>query len=63
MRQEDFVIPQLYCPFPPEVNPHLKAINEHTLAWVRRFGLAHDTQAFVRLRDSKFPSLIARAYP
>jgi len=63
MKKEHFVVPRLYCPFPSAVSPHLEAVNEHTLAWARRFGLVQEEQAFVRLRDSKFPSLIARAYP
>ncbi|MGH8472477.1 MAG: terpene synthase family protein, partial [Gammaproteobacteria bacterium] len=63
MKQEHLVVPRLYCPFPSAVSPHLEAVNEHTLAWVRRFGLVQEEQAFVRLRDSRFPSLVARAYP
>ena len=63
MKQEHLVIPRLYCPFPSAVSPHLEAVNEHTLTWVRRFGLVQEEHAFVRLRDSRFPSLVARAYP
>jgi len=63
MSQEDFVIPQLYCPFPPEVNPHFEAVQEHTLAWARRFGMAKDASAFERLRGSTFARLAACAYP
>ncbi|MDQ3583609.1 MAG: hypothetical protein M3495_19275 [Pseudomonadota bacterium] len=63
MKQEPLLVPRLYCPIPSAVSPHLEAVNEHTLAWARRFGLVQEEQAFVRLRDSKFPSLIARAYP
>jgi hypothetical protein len=60
--QEDFVIPQLYCPFPPEVNPHFEAVHEQTLAWGRQFGLVEDERAIARLRDAKIGSLVARAY-
>lgn len=63
MNQEDFVIPQLYCPFPPEVNPHVEAVHEHTLAWARQFGLVKDERAIARLRDAKFGNLVARVYP
>ncbi|MGH8567216.1 MAG: terpene synthase family protein [Gammaproteobacteria bacterium] len=57
------MIPAVYCPFPAEVNPHFEAVHEHTLAWVRRFGLAKDGSAFERLRGSKFARLAACAYP
>jgi hypothetical protein len=63
MNQEDFVIPPLYCPFPPEVNPHVEAVHEHMLAWARRLGLVKDERAIARLRDAKIGSLVARAYP
>ncbi len=63
MKQEIFVIPELYCPFPPEVNPHADAVHAHTLAWARRFGLAKDEAGFERVRASKFARLVARAYP
>lgn len=63
MKQEHLVVPRLYCPFPSAVSPHLEAVNEHTLAWVWRFGLVQEEHAFVRLRDSMFPNLVARAYP
>lgn len=63
MNQQDFVIRQLYCPFPPEVNRHVDAVHEHTLAWARQFGLAKDESGFERVRESKFARLVARAYP
>jgi 5-epi-alpha-selinene synthase len=63
MKQKDLVLPRLYCPFPSQVSPFLEVVNEHTLAWARRFSLVQGERAFARLRDSKFPSLIARAYP
>ncbi len=63
MNREDFVLPPLYCPFPPEVNPHVDAVHEHTVAWAQEFGLAKDESGFERIRGSKFARLVARAYP
>jgi hypothetical protein len=63
MNQEDFVIPQLYCPFPPAVNPEAAAVQEHTLAWVQQHALLKDETAFERLCRSRFALLSARAYP
>ena len=34
-----FVIPDLYCPFPSLLNPQHEQVQEHTLAWAKRFGL------------------------
>ncbi|MGH8562586.1 MAG: terpene synthase family protein [Gammaproteobacteria bacterium] len=62
MNQEDFVIPQLYCPFRPEVNPHVETVEEHTLAWARRFSLAKDESGYERLRKTKPAKLAARTY-
>lgn len=56
-------IPELYCPFPSAVNSHAEAVNQHTLAWVRRFDLVPKEADFDRLIASKFGWLAARAYP
>ncbi len=64
MKNSDIVAPQqLYCPFAPELNPHLEAVQEHTLAWARRFRLVIGERANARLREAKIGSLVARAYP
>lgn len=62
MSIEDITLPTLYCPFPQAVNPHVEAVEEHTLAWAGRFGLVKEEAAVARLRDSKFARLVARAY-
>jgi hypothetical protein len=56
-------IPELYCPFPSAVNSHAEAVNQHTLAWVRRFNLVPNENDFSQLIASKFGWLAARAYP
>ncbi len=56
------VLPQFYCPFPKRLNRHAEAAQQHTLAWVRRFGLVSEA-AFLRLKASRFGYLAARAYP
>lgn len=63
MNQEDLVIPPLYCPFPPEVNPHVEAVRDRTLAWVRRYALVKDETALARLCDVEAAELAGRAYP
>lgn len=56
------VSPQFYCPFPKRLNRHAEAAQQHTLAWVQRFGLVSEA-AFLRLQASRFGYLAARAYP
>ncbi len=63
MKDGDIVRPEIYCPFPPAVNPQAEAAQEHTLAWVQRHALVKDEAAFERLRRSRFGYLAARAYP
>jgi hypothetical protein len=63
MNQEDFVIPPLYYPFPPEVNPQVEAVRDRTLAWVRRYALVKDETALARLCDVEAAELAGRAYP
>src|SRR5262245_12447502 len=36
---ENFVLPQLYCPFPSAVNPHAEAAGQHSLEWGQRFQI------------------------
>lgn len=55
--------PKLYCPFPCMINEHAEAVNNHTLNWVKKFGLVPDEDNYERLRKSKFGRLAARAYP
>ncbi len=56
-------VPELYCPFPPAMNPAAEAVQDHTLAWARKHALVRDEAAYERLRRSRFGYLAARAYP
>jgi len=55
--------PKLYCPFPSTVNQYAETVQEHTVAWVKKFNLVPDDDDFERLKKSKFGWLVARAYP
>src|SRR5262249_10522579 len=61
-RMENFVLPQLYCPFPSVVNPHAEAAERHSLAWALRFGIIKPA-AYHQLSASNFGSLAALTYP
>ncbi len=60
---EALSLPSIFCPFPSAVNTHVESVEEHTLAWARRFALVRDEAAIARLRDAKVGRLVARAYP
>lgn len=32
-------IPEIYCPFPAEISPHLEAVTAHTQEWAQEMGL------------------------
>ena len=36
---ERFVMPDLYCPFPPAINEHAEAVEEGIVQWALSFGL------------------------
>lgn len=59
---ENFVLPPLYCPFPSAVNPHAEAIEHHTLAWAKRFGIITPS-SYRRFCASSFGAFAARVYP
>lgn len=60
---EQFTLPDIYCPFPSAISPHADNVHQHTLDWVRKFGLVSEEKAWRRLQASRFGRLAARAYP
>ncbi len=60
---ESISLPELYCPFPPEINPHADAVQQHTTDWVVHNRLVRSPAAYERFCASKFGRLAARAYP
>jgi len=63
MKIGEILVPELYCPFPPAMNPEAEAAQDHTLAWARKHALVRDEAAYERLRRSRFGFLAAHAYP
>jgi Terpene synthase family 2, C-terminal metal binding len=63
MKIGEISVPELYCPFPPAMNPEAEAAQDHTLAWARKHALVRDEAAYERLRRSRFGFLAAHAYP
>ncbi|MGR9052128.1 MAG: terpene synthase family protein [Gammaproteobacteria bacterium] len=60
---QNYTIPDIYCPFPSAISPFADRVNQHTLEWVRKFGLVSGATAWQRLQQSKFGRLASRAYP
>lgn len=61
---ETFVIPDLYCPIPPAINPAVESAQLHVQAWVRAFGLVQNIGgALQRFNKARFAWLISRTYP
>jgi hypothetical protein len=60
---KNIVLPTFYCPFPPQVNPLVEAVNMYTFNWVQRFHLVEKEAARRRFAASRFAWLTARVYP
>ncbi|AFY35094.1 Terpene synthase metal-binding domain-containing protein [Calothrix sp. PCC 7507] len=59
----NYIIPDLYCPFPSQVNQHVDVLEEYALEWALRFNLLKNELIYQRLSKSKFFLLAAGAYP
>jgi 5-epi-alpha-selinene synthase len=60
---EKVIFPNLYCPFPSQINKHVDVLEDYALEWVTRFNLLKDELSYQRLSKSKFYLLAAGAYP
>ncbi len=60
---ESAIVPPIFCPFPQEINPHVKEVQQHVLAWVQRFGLVQKEIAQQRFRRADFGWFAACVYP
>lgn len=57
------IYPDLYCPFPSQINKHINLLEEYSLEWVLRFNLLANESTYKRFCKSKFFLLAASAYP
>jgi Terpene synthase family 2, C-terminal metal binding len=60
---EPIVIPELACPFPAAINPHVDKAQQATVAWARRLRLLEHAAAHRRIHQLQCGWLCARAYP
>jgi hypothetical protein len=55
--------PELYCPFPESLHPHVYEADQHTTAWVHRFHLVKDETTWDNYHQQKFTWMVARMFP
>jgi 5-epi-alpha-selinene synthase len=56
-------LPELYCPFPSQVNKYADVLEDYAFDWVLRFDLLANELSYKRFCKSKFFLLSASAYP
>ncbi|GAX40392.1 terpene synthase metal-binding domain-containing protein [Tolypothrix sp. NIES-4075] len=59
----EFILPELYCPFPSQINKYADVLEDYSLEWVLRFNLLANESSYRRFCKSKFFWLVAVAYP
>ncbi|MHC5671995.1 terpene synthase family protein [Nostoc sp.] len=60
---KQLLYPDLYCPFPSQINKDVDILEEYALEWVLSFNLLADESTYKRFCKSKFFFLAASAYP
>ncbi|BAZ67068.1 MAG: terpene synthase [Pelatocladus maniniholoensis HA4357-MV3] len=58
-----FTLPELYCPFPSQINKYVDVLEDYALEWVLRFNLLANESSYERFSKSKFFLLSAAAFP
>jgi hypothetical protein len=60
---EHITIPDIYCPFPSNLNVHVEAVHRHSMEHVQRLRLIQQEQALSRFSVARFAWAAARSYP
>lgn len=60
---ERIAVPELYCPFHPEINEHAEAVQAQTLRWASGYGLLPHERSRRMFRAAAFGRLAARFHP
>lgn len=56
-------LPDIYCPFPQQTNPHVGDTRLHLDAWIRNTGLVHRDSARERFEQADFGAFVGMVYP
>jgi 5-epi-alpha-selinene synthase len=60
---EKLSLPDLYCPFPSQINKYADVLEDYSLEWLYQFDLLANESAYRRFSKSKFFLLAAGTYP
>ncbi|BAY25801.1 terpene synthase metal-binding domain-containing protein [Calothrix sp. NIES-2100] len=60
---EKFIFPDLYCPFPYQINKYADILEGNGIEWLLRFNLLANESSYRRFCKSNFYLLVAGAYP
>lgn len=59
---EFIILPEFYCPFPPEMHPQVEEVHQHTFIWATNHHLLQKSAAIHRFHASRFAWLAARVH-
>ncbi|GBE93123.1 terpene synthase family protein [Nostoc cycadae] len=60
---EKLIFPDLYCPFPSQVNQYVDVLEDYAFEWVQQFNLLKNTSEYQLFSKAKFFLLAAYTYP
>lgn len=60
---QTLAFPEVFCPFPSQINPHVTSAQQHLLDWVHQFSLVQKETARQRFQRADFAAFAACTYP
>ena len=60
---QPLIIPDIFCPFPSQMNPHVESAKQQLLEWVHEFGLVQKETARQRFLRADFAAFASCTYP
>ena len=60
---ESIILPNIYCPFPLQISPHLEHVRRHTLQWTQKFHIIQKKTALKRFVASDLSLFCCSVYP
>jgi 5-epi-alpha-selinene synthase len=60
---QKLVLPDLYCPFPSQINTYADVLKDYAFEWVLRFNLLSNESTYRRFSKTNFYWLTSCAYP
>jgi hypothetical protein len=60
---EKLILPDLYCPFPSQINTYAGVLEDYAFEWVLRFNLLPNESTYQHFLKTNFFWLTSCAYP